>query len=48
MKKVILVIVTVVFVFLGGLFIYEKYFDKSYLPPEGAPGSVNKNLDDAR
>lgn len=33
MKKTLLIIVAVVFILLGGLFLYRKYFDKSYLSP---------------
>ena len=34
MKKLILLIVFIFIVIVGGLFIYEKFIDTSYLPPE--------------
>jgi len=34
MRKLLMLLVFIVIVFFGGLFIWEKFFDKSYLPPE--------------
>lgn len=38
MKKSLLIIVAIVFILLGGLFVYEKYFNKSYLSPAQPSG----------